>query len=141
MYGAHEDCWTREFRGEQHALGWDDTPVEGLMNVLPNAGDFVVMPEATCHGVLPWRGKEPRLSMVMRFKSGQSYVTHRRNRLRVGLDGPWPAEVVATLTPRTRAMISGGEPMWQLMVSHCDDNCRSQWCSDVTTGGYPDARL
>ena len=61
----------------------------------------------------------PRLSLIMRYKSGQAYELHRRNRYDLakpgGRDGPWLAHVVAALTPATRTMIYGtGDGVWRL---------------------------
>lgn len=44
-----------------------DTPA-GLVNICPAAGDFVLMPESTTHGVLPWTGTRQRHALVLRYK-------------------------------------------------------------------------
>ena len=118
MYGQHEDKWTADFRNQGTPADWDAIP-EGLMNVCPQAGDMVLMAGATSHAVLPWRGRGPRLSLIMRYKSGQAYELHRRNQYDLakpgGRDGPWLADVVAALTPSTRTMIYGtGDGVWRL---------------------------
>lgn len=53
--------------GEQPTPFPTATP-PGLVNVCPSAGDFVIMPESTTHGVLPWSGKGQRHALVLRFK-------------------------------------------------------------------------
>ena len=45
-----------------------ETLPEGVVNVTPKAGDFVVMNEALTHGALPWRPKDRmRMMLVLRY--------------------------------------------------------------------------
>jgi hypothetical protein len=73
------------------------------MNLLPRAGDIVVMSECLSHAVLPWRPTEkPRLCLQMRYKCGDPYETHFRN-----YPEPWPAEVLARCSPAIQAIVAG----------------------------------
>ena len=45
-----------------------ETLPEGVVNVTPKAGDFVVMNEALTHGALPWRPRDRmRMMLVLRY--------------------------------------------------------------------------
>ena len=63
--GSGDHSWGGLAAGQEPAPFETEVP-EGLVNVCPNAGDFVIMPESTTHGVLPWRGKGQRLSALQR---------------------------------------------------------------------------
>ena len=71
------------------------------MNLLPRAGDIVVMSECLSHAVLPWRPTEkPRLCLQMRYKCGT--VLAEAEPIQYGVDGPyphWPEEVLASVAP------------------------------------------
>jgi hypothetical protein len=81
---------------------WQSVP-EGMMNLLPNAGDIVVMSECLSHAVLPWRPTEKsRLTLQMRYKCG---AVHAKHYAREG--EPWPSEVLDRCSPALRAIVSG----------------------------------
>ena len=60
VYGRHEAQWAAKdwaasaALAKGHSPAWHEVP-DGLLNLCPAAGDFVVMPEAMCHGIMPWR--------------------------------------------------------------------------------------
>ena len=107
-FGRHEEewaakDWSRSSAGsESHSPLWHNVP-EGLVNLCPSAGDFIVMPEATCHGILPWRNREHgRRILSLRFKAGEAFETHRAHYP----SKPAP-EVLALLLPPTLALVAG----------------------------------
>jgi len=76
--------------------------------MLPKAGDIVVMSECLSHAVLPWRADKPRLCLQLRYKCGQ--VLREAEPIQYGVHGSyphWPEEVLCTVEPATRAIMSG----------------------------------
>ena len=108
-FGRHEEEWaakdwsrSRGSSPESRSPLWHDVP-EGLANLCPSAGDFIVMPEATCHGILPWRNREHgRRILSLRFKTGGAFEAHRAH---------YPSkptqEVLARLSRPTLALVTG----------------------------------
>jgi hypothetical protein len=116
--GRHEEEWAAKDWSqssaslESHSPPWHNVP-EGLVNLCPSAGDFIVMPEATCHGILPWRNRERgRRILSLRFKTGHAFEAHRMHYP----SQPAP-EVLARLSCPTLALISGDAEALQGM---CD---------------------
>ena len=81
-YGALDE-------GDQPAAFSTAVP-PGLVNICPAAGDFVVMPESTTHGVLPWRSKGQRHALVLRYKP---YTGGEPSELGAQLEATLPREV------------------------------------------------
>lgn len=47
---------------------------DGMVQLTPQAGDFVVASEMTTHCILPWQPTDrPRRALTMRFYSGEAY--------------------------------------------------------------------
>jgi hypothetical protein len=77
-----------------------------MMNLLPKAGDIVVMSECLSHAVLPWRATDkPRITMQMRYKCGEVYKKHASSNPKPWLD--WPADVLERVSPGTWAIVAG----------------------------------
>jgi len=87
--GSGDHSWGGLAAGQEPAPFETEVP-EGLVNVCPNAGDFVIMPESTTHGVLPWRGKGQRHALVLRFRP---YTGGEPRELPPELESRLPAEV------------------------------------------------
>ena len=73
------------------------------VNLCPSAGDIVVMPEATCHGIMPWRNAQHgRRLLSLRYKTAGALKAHRAHY------PEQPAqEVMARLSQPTLALVSG----------------------------------
>jgi hypothetical protein len=88
---------------------WQGVP-QGMLNTLPQAGDFVVMSECTSHAVLPWRSQTTRYCLGLRYKCGE--VLRQAGEISYGVEGEyphWPAEVLGrdSLMPVTRMIMAG----------------------------------
>ena len=98
------------------------------MNLLPKAGDIVVMSECLSHGVLPWRATDkPRITMQMRYKCGEVYEKHASNNPEPWLD--WPADVLERVSPGTRAIIAGDAAALRALPHVSVTEPRQQSCS------------
>ena len=88
---------------------WQSVP-EGLKNVLPSAGDCIVMSEGLVHGALPWRAVDrSRRILTLRYKSGIAFA-RQVARWKAGIEGALEQELVRQLLPDTRKIIEGVEP-------------------------------
>ena len=78
-----------------------ETLPEGVVNVTPKAGDFVVMNEALTHGALPWRSKDRmRMMLVLRYslQYRQNLFFHYRE---------LPNAITGRLSPETLELTAG----------------------------------
>ena len=104
-YGRHEDQWQDKDWGrssalsQEHSPAWHEVPA-GLLNLCPSAGDYIILPEASSHGIMPWRSAEHgRRVLSLRFKSGPSYAMH------CATHPPHPPRLLARLARPTRALV------------------------------------
>ena len=121
-YGRHEEewaakDWSRSSGGaETPSPLWREVP-EGLVNLCPSAGDIIVMPEATCHGIMPWLNREHgRRILSLRYKTGEAYEAHRAH-----YPSKQAPEVLARLSPPTLALVAGDTDALHAM---CGDSFR-----------------
>ena len=116
-YGRHEEEWAAKdwakssAASPQHDPLWHDVP-EGLVNLCPAAGDYILMPESTCHGIMPWRNSlRGRRVLALRFKSGEAYATHCAHYA----DHPEP-QILARMSPPMKALVHGDTAALRAMV-------------------------
>eukprot|EP01052_Picozoa_sp_SAG31_P047413 SAG31_NODE_9482_length_1270_cov_1.146883_1_plen_390_part_00 len=140
-FGRHEDDWEQQpgwveegwfGRGPDRSDGpqWEGVP-EGMMNLLPRAGDFVVMSECLAHAVLPWRPTDrPRITLQLRYKCGSVHAAHARNN-----PGPWPAAVLAQVSPATRAIVAGDAAALRMLPHVGVTEPRQQSCTHPPAAG------
>ncbi len=77
-----------------------------LVNVTPKAGDVVIITEMLTHGVLVWKPQNrDRRFLILRYKT--HFFQDER-----GLRDAFPPEVMARLSPETKALAAYAEP-WE----------------------------
>ena len=75
---------------------------DGMVQLAPAAGDFVIMSEMCSHCILPWQPTDRcRQALTLRFYSGQA-----REARAGGIDADLE-EWIEHVTPRTRALLKG----------------------------------
>ena len=90
---------------------------DGLFQVTPDAGDFVIISEKCAHCILAWQPTDrPRAALNLRYYSGSAWVRREKNKVDRGdhLDGDLDDSLtlgsiaaVEGLAPCTRAMVAG----------------------------------
>ena len=104
------------------------------MNLLPKAGDIVVMSECLAHAVLPWRATDKsRITMQMRYKCGDVYKKHASSNPEPWLD--WPADVMERVSPGTRAIVAGDAAALRALPQVSVTEPRQQSCSHPPEAG------
>lgn len=73
LVGSHKTNFSRQ----RDLFSWDgyphSPPPPGVVHITPQAGDYVILPEATVHGVLSWRTTHrQRRVLVLRFQPQHS---------------------------------------------------------------------
>ena len=80
-----------------------------VANLTPEAGDILIMPEATCHGVLPWRGLGRRRIFSLRFHAQHGDLRDYRAKKGVQAVGDFPRYMREKWSPETLELLLGAE--------------------------------
>ena len=94
------------------AAGALDCGVHDLVaNLTPEAGDVLILPEATTHGVLPWRAPPGRRRRIfsMRFHIQHGELRPYREQKGVVCAADFPAWMHKRLAPETLELLLGAD--------------------------------
>lgn len=92
--GSHKSMFKRPAHLFQNGLVEDgDNLPEGVVNICPKAGDFVIMNELVTHGVLPWTSPD-RIRMILVLRYHPQYKG----------GGDLPEAIQNRLSPETREL-------------------------------------